>query len=329
MPQAPPPAQEQPRTGTAAHRNLVDHGDVRERTGPFGPAWVAVAVVAALANVNFLLAGPLGAHVDLGVGVISELSVSGQPGAGWFRIGDGLAGLLCVLLALPVRRERWRACALAGFGAGTFVSALVPLTCAASLTSCPPSSLGAEIVHDGVSVLGTVGAVVGVFGLVRRTRGAGRLAAGAVALGVVGTGAWEVVTFLAGGNGAGGAAQRVQVVAVSAWVLLEAVSGGRDRRRTGQDDRRRHDGHEPHDGGRPPARADGVPQQQHADHGRQDDLDRPQQGRGRADGPAFQRRRVRQRAQHTAGHDRPGQRFEGDAPPVRRDVDGARGQRGD
>lgn len=193
-----------------------------------GVGWVLCAVVAAVANANFLLAGAVGARVDLEVGVISELSVPGQPGALWFRLGDGLAGLLTLLLALPFRRERVRALALAAFGLCTLVSAVVPLTCAPSLTTCPASSEAAELVHDGVSVVGTAGAVVGVLLLVlaaRRTRWAVPVVL--VALANLGCGLYEVVTFFQGGNGGGGDAQRVQVLAVSAWIVLEPLVGRR------------------------------------------------------------------------------------------------------
>lgn len=198
-------------------------------------ARVVLAVLAGLANANFLLAPLLGARVDLATGVISELSVPGEPGASWFRLGDGTAGLLCAVLALPVRREpvrhaRFRALCLAAFGVTTLVSALVPLTCAPSLGPCPASSAGAELVHDGVSVVGTLAAVLGGLELARRGRGRVlRPLAVLAALGSLGTGAYEVVTFLLGGNGGGGSAQRVQVLSVSLWVVLEVVSQARER----------------------------------------------------------------------------------------------------
>lgn len=211
-------------------RETVPEG--AERSGPvprrrsLPPAWVLCAVVAGLANANFLLVGAVGARVDLAVGVISELSVPGQPGALWFRLGDGLTGVLCTLLALPFRRERLRALALAAFGLGTLVSALVPLTCAPSLQTCSASSEVAELVHDGVSVVGTAGAVVGVLLLARAARGTVlHVPAVLAAVANLGCGAYEVVTFFQGGNGGGGDAQRVQVLAVSAWVVLEPLVG--------------------------------------------------------------------------------------------------------
>ncbi|GAA0301722.1 DUF998 domain-containing protein [Kineococcus aurantiacus] len=195
---------------------------------------VAVAVVAALANANFLLAPLVGARVDLSVGVISELSVPSEPGSVWFRLGDGTAGALGLLLAVPLwrsasRHARFRAVCLAAFGLGTLVSALVPLTCAPSLGPCPASSAGAELVHDGVSVVATTGAVLGGLELVLRTRGPLRVLALATALVSTGCGLYEVVTFARGGNGGGGDSQRWQVLAVSAWLVLEAVSRRGDR----------------------------------------------------------------------------------------------------
>ena len=202
-----------------------------------GVGVLAVAVVAAVANGNFLLAGPLGSPLDLGRDVISDLSAAGQPGAGWFRLGDAVAGLGSALVAFPllrsgVRARRPRAVALLAFGLGTFVSAVVSVS-----TS--------ELLHDGVSVLGTAGALAGVVVLAwcsrdRLPRPFPVLALLAAAL-TVATGFWEVVTFFAGGNGGGGNAQRVQVCALSAWIVLEAVDVVRAGAR------------EPQEGGRNPA----------------------------------------------------------------------------
>ncbi|WP_432570229.1 DUF998 domain-containing protein [Kineococcus sp. SYSU DK005] len=216
----------------------------RARTG--------LAVLAGAANANFLLAPLLGTRVDLAAGVISELSVPGQPGAVWFRLGDGSAGLLCSLLALPValgwyrsrhdrsrrdrsrhgrsRREGFGALCLGVFGVSTLLSAIVPLACAPSLGPCPASAAPAELVHDAVSVVGTLAAVVGVAALAHRARGWWLWPAVVLtALVTAGTGAYEVVTFLQGGGGAGGAAQRLQVVAVSCWVVLEVAHREPDR----------------------------------------------------------------------------------------------------
>ena len=226
---------EQVAGGAAGRSGTGGPGAGGARRGRLPGPWVLCAVVAGLANANFLLAGPLGARVDLAVGVISELSVTGQPGAAWFRLGDGLAGLLCALLALPLRRdgsrgERWRAAALAAFGLGTLVSALVPLSCAPSLQTCGAGSEVAGLVHDGVSVVGTAGAVVGVLVLAAAARGTRWLVPVVLAaLANLGCGLVEVVTFVQGGNGGGGDAQRVQVLAVSAWIVLEALVGHRRR----------------------------------------------------------------------------------------------------
>jgi len=215
-------------------------------TGSARAGVLAVAVVAAVANCNFLLAGPLGSPLDLSRGVISDLSAAGQPGAGWFRLGDAVAGLGSALVAVPllrsrVRARRPRAGALLAFGTGTFVSAVVSVS-------------ASELLHDGVSVLGTAGALAGVVVLAwthrdRLPRPLAVLDLVAAVL-TVATGFWEVTTFFAGGNGGGGNAQRVQVYSLSAWIVLEAVdllraggpgnagepregSGGLDRAATG------------------------------------------------------------------------------------------------
>ncbi|WP_432541647.1 DUF998 domain-containing protein [Kineococcus sp. SYSU DK002] len=186
----------------------------------------ALAAVAALTNANFLLAPLTGSRVDLGTGVISELSVPSQPGSAWFRLGDGTAGVLGVALAVlawraVAPRARFRAVCLAAFGAATLASALVPLTCAPSLGPCPASASGAAAVHDGVSVVATTAAVLGGVELAVRARGWLRPPAVAVAAVALGCGLYEAVTFALGGTGGGGAAQRWQVLAVSAWLVLE------------------------------------------------------------------------------------------------------------
>ncbi|MEZ0492577.1 DUF998 domain-containing protein [Kineococcus sp. TBRC 1896] len=194
---------------------------------------VVLAVLAAVANANFLLEPVVGGRVDLAVGVVSELSVPSEPGSVWFRLGDGTSGLLGAVLgvllwrgagARGARHVRFRALCLLAFGVGTFVSALVPITCAPSLGPCPPSSETAELVHDGVSVLATTGAVLGAGELAWRARGVLKVLAVPTALVSAGCGLYEVVTFSQGGNGGGGDSQRWQVLAVSAWLVLEALS---------------------------------------------------------------------------------------------------------
>lgn len=199
---------------------------------------VAAAVVAAVANANFLLAPAVGARIDLAVGVISELSVPSEPGSVWFRLGDGTAGVLAAALGVVLwrsgsRHARFRAVCLLAFGLGTLVSAVVPVTCAPSLGPCPPSSDTAELVHDGVSVLATTGAVLGGAELAWRVRGVLQALAVLTALVSAGCGLYEVVTFFQGGNGGGGNSQRWQVLSVSVWLVLEALSWGQ-RSRTPQ-----------------------------------------------------------------------------------------------
>ncbi len=198
---------------------------------------VVAAVVAAVANANFLLAPVVGARIDLAVGVISELSVPSEPGSVWFRLGDGTAGVLAAALGVVLwrsafRHARFRALCLLAFGLGTLVSAVVPVTCAPSLGPCPPSSDTAELVHDGVSVLATTGAVLGGVELAWRARGVLKALAVLTALVSAGCGLYEVVTFFQGGNGGGGNSQRWQVLSVSAWLVLEALSWGQRARTT-------------------------------------------------------------------------------------------------
>ena len=178
------------------------------------PAWglAALGLLAAVANANFLLRRPVGSSFDPVTSEISLLSVAGQPGAWAFRAADTAAGLAAVLLALASaavttnfrgsRRVYGRllAVSLGAFGIGTVASAIVTLSCAMS-AQCVASP-ARDSVHDALSVVATLGTVVGCILLLRLR--AGRASRGAVAgeallaAAVTGLAALQVIYWLGG-----------------------------------------------------------------------------------------------------------------------------------
>ena len=159
--------------------------------------------------------------------MVSELSVTGMPGAPLFRIGDAVAGLLTLCLVTRLPRRGWMAgaliwCVLA-FGVGTAVSALIPLPCAPSARpDCSaPWHDGQQVVHDLLSIGASTGAVVGAWLLWwLLPQGRARLAALALATTSVLLAASQSATMLGLPAPDAGWAQRGQVLAVSGWLVL-------------------------------------------------------------------------------------------------------------
>ncbi len=203
-----------------------------------GALLLTTGAVAAVVNANFLLDRVVGSPVDLGTGVISELSVHGLPGWWLFRLGDGSTGVLGALLGFAAWRSGRRVTGVASvvFGVGTLLSALIPLSCAPSLGGCVGDD-PTGFVHDLVSTVGTAGAIVAAAMLVHELRGRSRVLRGTallVALGTALPGLGQTIDAASGGSG-GGIVQQVQVLAVSGWLLLEGVAAvlprtGRRRR---------------------------------------------------------------------------------------------------
>lgn len=193
---------------------------------------VALGATAAVLNANFLIELVVPTHLSPVGTMVSELSATGRPDAWAFRVGDGVAGALAVLLGLLLvgrpgtRMLAW--CALV-FGASTTLSAAVTLPCAGGTApACAGGATsGAELFHDSVSVLGTTAAVGGTWLLLRLLRaGRGwRLRACAATAAVVAsaTGLAFVVDHSLAAVPGIGLAQRAQVVAISVWLLLLGV----------------------------------------------------------------------------------------------------------
>jgi len=241
-------------------------------TRPTRRWWPVVGAVAGAANANFLLHPFVGSRLAPSSTAISLLSAPGQPAAGAFRAADLTAGVLALALAgrpgtSPRARggPRWVAAVaetagLTAFGIGTVAAAAITPTPGRARRSHTAGSTAAarsprDVVHDGVSVLASVGTVVGCAALpalTGRARGAvtagrGPLAAALLAAAVVAVTVAEAATDLADVGTGSGWLQRAEVAAASAWLAvvgsLLSASGP-----SGPDDRGPEDGG-PDDGG--------------------------------------------------------------------------------
>ena len=221
----------------------------RAHTGPAAPpgtshgrrpavlpaVWPAVCgVLAALLQLDFLLELVLPGGPPVARSQISELSAPGQPGAWLFRLLDVLSGLL-VLALVPGwwRASRTVATCLAVWGLGLALSAVSSASCADSLhPRCdgnglpgPHTSLRDNL-HDVGSTLSALALLLGIavaaaalrrHGEVRRGAWVGALTLLAVLLGLE-----ETVEDLVGTSSGRGISQRLQVVVLSAVLLLLA-----------------------------------------------------------------------------------------------------------
>lgn len=199
----------------------------------------------------------VGAVVNPGVdelyGYVSELSARDQPASGFFRAGDALAGVLggCAAvvgaLRLPPARTRATTVAvlvgwggLALFGVATAVDAtLTPMDCATftesgcALREAFGASSTAHELHAFTSTLAGAGALVAMAALtVAARRGVTPLPGPRTGLvfTVVTLGATLATLVALLVSGWAGLFQRIQLAAVSAWLLTTAVAAWRARR---------------------------------------------------------------------------------------------------
>lgn len=205
-----------------------------------------VLALGALLYVAWVLEIILLSDIDPLISYVSELSARDQPWSSLFRTTDALAGLVTTLgavLALRLPRSRWPRLgavgwgALAGFGLATFADAFFPMACAPTVDALCASqekagNLGlSHTVHTFTSVsagLLLLGAVVALSLL--GVRAAARRAVPLVVLGavvVIGF-IWTLIevaaiTLDAERSGLLGLAQRVQLGAASAWIVVLAL----------------------------------------------------------------------------------------------------------
>ena len=197
-------------------------------------------VLAAIANCAFLVRSVSGSRLDPANSLISELEVPGQPSSAFFRKASLLSGLLVVALAagllrrIPPGRLGVAGCwALGIYGVAGAIDALIPMDCApsASVTCLRAEEEGPMSwpyqAHTWFDAAGTVALLASLWLLGRhladdhRWRVAsvsgrtGFVVLGALSLVLTGMSVW----YLPGV----GLVQRLEVLAVSSWLLLLAV----------------------------------------------------------------------------------------------------------
>ena len=153
-------------------------------SGGVGRRWTLLGVLAAVLNANFALEALLPGQSGVGRRVVSDLSLASQPWSWVFRLGDASSAVVLLVVALAMlragrRSAPWRVGAwlVAGFAAATLLSALVPLSCAATADStCAGSPPGApaplaNLLHDGASIAGTTAGILAAAVLALATKG--------------------------------------------------------------------------------------------------------------------------------------------------------------
>ncbi len=172
--------------------------------------------------------------------MVSSLEVSGQPEAGLLRALDVACAVLTLalvpFLAAALPPGRWRTVgvwSLVVFAVAGIVSTFVTLPCADETPSCPAGAgqHAQAAVHDAATVVSTAALYLSAAAVVMALRRTGpawiaRAAVLVVAVGVT-CGIASVVADLASADDAAGAAQRLQILSVSAWLICVGVFAAR------------------------------------------------------------------------------------------------------
>jgi hypothetical protein len=201
-----------------------------------------LGLLAALFDCAFLLQGLTRSTLPWADSFISELESPGQPDSGFFRWASLLAGATTVLFAVslyhrlpPGRLAVLGSWALVAYGSCDAAAALMPMSCTPSVDlACRrlDDQEWTHQVHTAVSVLAVVALLVslGVLGRhLRRTPGWRRVGVAGL-VGWVALSVWSVVVsvmavaYLPGL----GLAQRIQILAASAWLVLLALASVRE-----------------------------------------------------------------------------------------------------
>ncbi|WP_245650416.1 DUF998 domain-containing protein [Nocardia harenae] len=210
-------------------------------TSDRGPAtwFVAIALtVAGLSYSAWVLQFALPLHADPVHSFLSELDAEGKPYRWVFSTADTVAGVLAALAAaVALARFPRRPLTVAGwiallcFGAATVADARVPLR---DCADCGAGGLFPQLrqPHALTSTLAVTGIAVAAFALTlaafRYRYGPALREFGAVAL-AVGSAAtvWMLVADNLSGDYLLGVAQRIQVTAMSLWLLALALEVAR------------------------------------------------------------------------------------------------------
>ena len=207
-------------------------------TGPRDPRAVALLLagsVAALLYANFVLDWVLRGFEGMD-DVVSELEATGQPHAVLLRVTDVVCAVLVVALLPWVRaglpRGPWREVvvwATVLFAIGASVAALVPTPCGPD-AACTAASVQTQLrVHDLSSIASDTVLYVGVAAAWLATRRTGPAWFRRTAFwlfwggGVLSSVVFRYVDSSGEPDWAVGAAQRVHILCISAWIVALAV----------------------------------------------------------------------------------------------------------
>lgn len=227
------------------------------------PTWVALGVVAAVANLNFLLQPLFGDPPAAGAVEASALSVPGQPHAWAYRVGDAVFGLAAAALSAGVlaRPGSWTrprpsgsagpvgsagsagsagkgrpggaarvfAIGLAVFGLGNALAAAVPESSVTAVSVADALGSVGGAVHGAASLVAGAGQVLAVLaalvGVVRARAGAATtLWTAAAAVVLTGFALGQTVGAALGVSLGGGTAQQLQLEVASAWLVAVGVA---------------------------------------------------------------------------------------------------------
>lgn len=241
---------------SSSHRCALasEHRALPRRSG------LTLGLLACVLNLSFVLESLLPGPARVGATAVSDLSIPGHPWSWLFRVADAGSALCLLALCVTLWRQRseprgrwagagWVAAtwSTATFAVSTLVAALVTETCApASDPTCPAGIADAsttDLVHDVVSSVGSTLAVTAAltFAIVLRHRrwlatfhAALFVAAASSGLAFV---AWQAQPQ----DAISGWAQRVQIVALSAWFVVLGVTADRGRRRAASASERRRE----------------------------------------------------------------------------------------
>ena len=206
---------------------------------------LALGLLSAASNCAFLFRALSGSQLDPLNSFISELEVPGQPDSSVFRWASLLSAVLTVVFAaglflrLPRGRPGVNGCgALALFGAAGVVDALIPMDCAPSASvMCLRTQEGPtswlDSAHTWFDAIGTLALLASLWLLGRHLR-PHRDWRAVAAVGRTGfrwlTAVSGVVTVMSLRYSPGlGVAQRLQVLAISGWLVVLAIGQARQQ----------------------------------------------------------------------------------------------------
>jgi Protein of unknown function (DUF998) len=213
----------------------------RRTSDPRAWAIMGAAGLAAFLYSNFILDVLLSGPGEL-LAVVSDLEAPGMPNATVLRVAEVVCAVLVLSLLPPLRRalSGSRATTVAIWATAAFavlnaLAGLVPLPCPSSRSAeCQSTADNVQRwAHDGFSVASTVALFVGVLAVLveARRNGPGWLVGWSRVIfwvgGVLGTAAFLFSSAIDLTSWETGVAQRLQLVAMSVWIVCLGVAASR------------------------------------------------------------------------------------------------------